>query len=58
METLVTRKGRTSLHQLRKLWRTQDAVNAEIPAPSAEDRERVAREDADIAERRAAFPLH
>ena len=58
MGTLVTRKGKTSIHQLRKLWRERDAVVEMTIAVSAEDRERIAREDAEIQRRREAFPLH
>ena len=56
MTTLVTRKGKTSLHQLRKLWREQDAAAcAEV---YERDPAEIAREDEDITARRAAYPLH
>jgi len=59
MNTLVTRKGRTGLHQLRRRWKEQDVmVGMTTVVHDERDPAEVAREDADIATRRAAFPLH
>ena len=54
--------NRAAWNRVNKERRRQDVptwcIVVEIPAPSVEERERIAREDADIARRRAAFPLH
>lgn len=60
MTTLLTRRGKTSLHQLRKIWRAEEAArDAEVYArDQAEELARVKAEDAEIARRRASYPLH